>query len=102
MNGFSVAQDYRIAMKLFLMASQSSHVLGYYHLLRMHASGRGTVQSCISSVPLFKAVAEEDAEEDHQFGEILMEANNHYKSRITEAFLKYAFFSRIRLRIGTN
>lgn len=39
-------QDYKQANKYFTLASQSGHVLAFYNLAQMHASGTGVMRSC--------------------------------------------------------
>jgi len=39
-----------MANKFFALASQSSHVLAYYNLAQMHASGIGVLRSCNMAV----------------------------------------------------
>lgn len=39
-------QDYRQANKYFTLASQSGHVLAFYNLAQMHASGTGVMRAC--------------------------------------------------------
>lgn len=44
--GLGVKQDYKQANKYFTLASQSGHVLAFYNLAQMHASGTGVMRSC--------------------------------------------------------
>lgn len=39
-----------MANKLFALASQSGHVLAYYNLAQMHATGTGMLRSCSVAV----------------------------------------------------
>lgn len=39
-----------MANKLFALASQSGHVLAYYNLAQMHATGTGMLRSCSMAV----------------------------------------------------
>lgn len=48
--GLGVRRDYKMAIKYFNLASQSGHVLAFYNLAQMQASGTGMVRSCHTSV----------------------------------------------------
>ena len=39
-------RDYKMALKYFNLASQSGHVLGFYNLAQMHATGTGVLRAC--------------------------------------------------------
>lgn len=43
-------RDYKMAIKYYTMASQSGHVLAFYSLAQMHATGTGTVRACTTAV----------------------------------------------------
>ena len=49
-DGLGVRKDYKMAIKYFNLASQSGHVLAYYNLAQMQASGTGMLRSCHTSV----------------------------------------------------
>ncbi|CAF4705269.1 unnamed protein product, partial [Rotaria magnacalcarata] len=57
-NGHGVRRDYNLAIKWFQAASHSGHVLAYYNLAQMHATGNGILRSCPTATDLFKIVAE--------------------------------------------
>ena len=40
-NGWEVPRDYKMASKYYNLASQSGHVLAFYNLADMHATGTG-------------------------------------------------------------
>lgn len=44
--GLGVRRDYKMAVKYFNLASQSGHILGFYNLAQMHATGTGVMRSC--------------------------------------------------------
>jgi len=44
--GNGVRRDYKMALKYFTLASQSGHVLAFYNLAQMHATGTGVLRSC--------------------------------------------------------
>ena len=44
--GLGVRRDYKMALKYFTLASQSGHVLAYYNLAQMHATGTGVYRAC--------------------------------------------------------
>ena len=52
--GLGVATDYKMAVKYFNLASQSGHVLAFYNLADMHATGTGMLRSCPTAVELYK------------------------------------------------
>jgi len=45
-----VRRDYKLANKYFSLASQSGHVLAFYNLAQMHATGTGMMRSCPTAV----------------------------------------------------
>ena len=73
-NGWGVRKDYKMAIKYFNLASQSGHVLAFYNLAEMHATGTGMLRSCPTAVELFKNVAERG-----KWGEKMMEAHTEYR-----------------------
>lgn len=80
------------------MASQSGHVLGFYNLAQMHATGTGTIRSCNTAVELFKNVAERG-----HWGTMLMQAHTNYKEgQMSEAFVKYAFMSELGYEVAQS
>ena len=42
-HGQEVNRDYKMAIKYYNLASQSGHVLAFFHLAEMHATGTGEV-----------------------------------------------------------
>ena len=44
--GLGVRRDYKMALKYFNLASQSGHVLAFYNLAQMHATGTGVIRAC--------------------------------------------------------
>ncbi len=46
LGGLGVKRDYKLANKYFTLASQSGHVLAFYNLAQMHATGTGVLRSC--------------------------------------------------------
>ena len=78
-------RDYKLANKYFNLASQSGHVLAFYNLAQMHATGTGMMRSCPAAVELLKNVAERGKWSDQ-----LMIAHSDYRdARIDEAFVTY-------------
>lgn len=73
-NGWGVKRDYKMAIKYFNLASQSGHVLAFYNLADMHATGTGLLRSCPTAVELYKNVAERG-----KWGEYMMEAHSDYR-----------------------
>lgn len=43
-------RDYKQALKFFNLASQAGHVLAFYNLAQMHATGTGVMRSCHTAV----------------------------------------------------
>lgn len=50
LGGLGVRRDYKLANKYFNLASQSGHVLAFYNLAQMHATGTGLMRSCTTAV----------------------------------------------------
>ena len=73
-NGLGVPVDYKMAVKYFNLASQSGHILAFYNLADMHATGTGMLRSCPTAVELYKNVAERG-----KWGELMMEAHSDYR-----------------------
>ena len=44
--GLGVRRDYKMAVKYFNLASQSGHMLAFYNLAQMHATGTGVLRAC--------------------------------------------------------
>jgi len=96
--GIGVKRDYKMANKYFHLASQSGHVLAYYNLAQMHATGTGMMRSCPTAVELMKNVAERGKWSDQ-----LMVAHTDYKEgRVNEAFLNYALFSEMGYEVAQS
>lgn len=49
-DGIGVKRDYKQALKFFNLASQASHILAFYNLAQMHATGTGVMRSCHTAV----------------------------------------------------
>lgn len=49
-DGVGVKRDYKQALKFFNLASQAGHVLAFYYLAQMHATGTGVMRSCHTAV----------------------------------------------------
>lgn len=49
-DGIGVKRDYKQALKFFNLASQAGHVLAFYYLAQMHATGTGVMRSCHTAV----------------------------------------------------
>lgn len=45
-----VKRDYKQALKFFNLASQAGHILAFYNLAQMHATGTGVMRSCHTAV----------------------------------------------------
>lgn len=43
-------RDYKQALKFFNLASQAGHILAFYNLAQMHATGTGVMRSCHTAV----------------------------------------------------
>ena len=43
-------RDYKLAVKYFNLASQGGHVLAFYNLAHMHATGTGVLRNCHTAV----------------------------------------------------
>lgn len=78
-----------MANKYFNLASQSGHVLAFYNLAQMHATGTGMMRSCSAAVELFKNVAERG-----KWSNQLMTAHADYREgRVDQAFIQYALLA---------
>lgn len=49
-DGNGVKRDYKQALKFFNLASQAGHILAFYNLAQMHATGTGVMRSCHTAV----------------------------------------------------
>ncbi len=47
-NGWGVKRDYKVATKYYNLASQSGHVLAFFNLAEMHATGTGNNRETVS------------------------------------------------------
>lgn len=81
-NGIGVKRDYKQALKFFNLASQAGHILAFYNLAQMHATGTGVMRSCHTAVELFKNVCERG-----RWSERLMTAYGSFKEGETDAAL---------------
>lgn len=58
LDGIGVKKDYKQALKYFNLASQGGHILAFYNLAQMHATGTGVMRSCHTAVevrsPIYK------------------------------------------------
>ncbi|EFP05318.1 CRE-SEL-1 protein [Caenorhabditis remanei] len=89
-------RDFKKSVKLYQLASQNGHILAYYNLAQMHATGTGVPRSCTHAVDLFKSVAERG-----RWGEKLMEAHSAYKeNRHDEAAMKYLFMAELGYEVA--
>lgn len=48
--GRGARRDYKLAVKYFNLASQGGHVLAFYNLAQMHATGTGVLRNCHTAV----------------------------------------------------
>lgn len=48
--GKGVRRDYKMAVKYFNLAAQGGHVLAYFNLAQMHATGTGVLRNCHTAV----------------------------------------------------
>lgn len=96
--GTGVRRDYKLANKYFNLASQWGHILAYYNLAQMHATGIGMMRSCITAVELLKNVAERG-----KWSEQLMMAHTEYREgRINEAFIIYALLGEMGYEVAQS
>uniref|UniRef100_A0A8D3CIG2 Fibronectin type-II domain-containing protein n=1 Tax=Scophthalmus maximus TaxID=52904 RepID=A0A8D3CIG2_SCOMX len=80
--GIGVKRDYKQALKFFNLASQAGHILAFYNLAQMHATGTGVMRSCHTAVELFKNVCERG-----RWSERLMTAYASFKEGEADAAL---------------
>lgn len=57
LDGIGVKRDYKQALKFFNLASQAGHVLAFYNLAQMHATGTGVMRSCPTAVEVRASLA---------------------------------------------
>lgn len=96
--GIGVKRDYGRANKYFHLASQSGHVLAFYNMAQMHATGTGMMRSCSTAVQLLKNVAERG-----KWSNQLMIAHADYKvGRINSAFLRYALLGEMGYEVAQS
>ena len=50
LDGIGVKRDYKQALKYFNLAAQGGHILAFYNLAQMHATGTGVMRSCHTAV----------------------------------------------------
>lgn len=87
-----------MANKYFNLASQSGHVLAYYNLAQMHATGTGMMRSCPTAVELFKNVAERGKWSDQ-----LMSAHARYREgKIDEALVSYYLLAEMGYEVAQS
>jgi len=53
--GVGVRRDYKMALKYFTLASQSGHVLAFFNLAQMHATGTGVLRNCHTATEVVSA-----------------------------------------------
>ncbi|KAJ3606728.1 hypothetical protein NHX12_026247 [Muraenolepis orangiensis] len=80
--GIGVKRDYKQALKFFNLASQAGHILAFYNLAQMHATGTGVMRSCHTAVELFKNVCERG-----RWSERMMAAYGSFKEGEVDASL---------------
>lgn len=96
--GIGVKRDYKLANKYFSLASQSGHVLAFYNLGQMHASGIGMMRSCPTAVELFKNVAERG-----KWSERLMVSYQDFRAyKHDEAFMQYALLAELGYEVAQS
>ena len=54
--GLGVRRDYKLAVKYFNLASQGGHILAFYNLAQMHATGTGVLSNCHMAVEVSNAI----------------------------------------------
>lgn len=87
-----------MANKYFSLASQSGHVLAFYNMAQMHASGTGMMRSCKTAVELLKNVAERG-----KWSNQLMIAHGDYKDgRFNQAFIRYALLAEMGYEVAQS
>ncbi|XP_076160693.1 HMG-coA reductase degradation 3 isoform X2 [Ptiloglossa arizonensis] len=96
--GTGVKRDYKLANKYFNLASQSGHVLAYYNLAQMHATGTGMMRSCTTAVELLKNVAERGKWSD----QLVVAHTDYREGRINEAFVNYALLAEMGYEVAQS
>jgi SEL1 protein len=97
-NGQGVKRDFKMAIKWFQAASQSGHVLAYYNLAQMHATGTGVLRSCTTATELFKSVAERG-----RWSNMFIEAFNLYKQgHVEQAFMMYLYLAELGYEVAQS
>jgi len=97
-HGKGVQRDFKQAVKYFTFASQSGHILAYYHLANMHATGNGLVRSCHTATDLYKNVAERGA-----WSHMFHEAYDAYKSGdVITSLYKYYLLSELGYEVAQS
>uniref|UniRef100_A0A915HUM4 Uncharacterized protein n=1 Tax=Romanomermis culicivorax TaxID=13658 RepID=A0A915HUM4_ROMCU len=97
-DGHGVKRNYKMASQYFQLASKSGHVLAFYNLAQMHATGTGVVRSCPTAVELYKNVAERG-----RWSEMLMDAHSSYTSgQKDEAAIKYYFLAELGYEVAQS
>jgi SEL1 protein len=97
-NGEGVKRDFKMAIKWFQAASQSGHVLAYYNLAQMHATGTGVLRSCTTATELFKSVAERG-----RWSNMFTEAFNLYKQgHVEQAFMMYLYLAELGYEVAQS
>lgn len=98
LGGTGVKRNFATANKYFSLASQSGHVLAFYNLAQMHATGTGVVSSCTAAVDLMKNVAERG-----KWSEQLMIAHADYRDgRIDEALVTYYLLAEMGYEVAQS
>lgn len=91
-------RDFKLANKYFNLASQSGHVLAFYNLAQMHATGTGMMRSCPAAVELLKNVAERGKWSDQ-----LMAAHTDYReARVDESFVAYYLLAEMGYEVAQS
>ena len=91
-------RDYKLANKYFNLASQTGHVLAFYNLAQMHATGTGMIRSCPTAVELLKTVAERGKWSDQ-----LMAAHTDYREgRIDQALVTYLLLAEMGFEVAQS
>lgn len=96
--GYGIKKDYKMSVKHFNLAAQLGHVLGYYNLAQMHATGTGVLRSCSTATELYKSVAERGS-----VSHLFMEAHSAYKENdIDKALIKYTFLAELGYEVAQS
>lgn len=96
--GLGVRRDYKMAVKYFNLASQSGHVLAFYNLAEMHATGTGVPRACHTATELLKNVAERG-----RWGELFMKAFSSWKNGDHKtALVQYAILAELGYEVAQS